>query len=96
MISRWKQWLAPEGGFMRTLNPTLLHIGERLRTEGERTLQTAMPWRFLDLLCQLEETEEAAASNADDAERERLKWLMRRGRKSNRHRMGRLLGREKK
>jgi hypothetical protein len=69
---------------MRTLDPTLLHIGERLQKEGERTVQKPMPWLFLELLCQLDEKEEAAATKVD-AEREHLRWLLRRGRKSKRY-----------
>jgi hypothetical protein len=47
---------------MRTLDPTLFQIGDRLQREGERTVQKPMPWRFLDLLCQLDEKEEVLAA----------------------------------
>jgi hypothetical protein len=57
---------------MRILDPTLRQIGKRLQTEGEATVQTPMPWDFLELLCQLDEKEEALANEASDkAEEER-------------------------
>jgi hypothetical protein len=49
------------------LSPTLRHIGEELQRAGEDTVQTPMPWRFLDLLCRLDEVEEAAASRPAEA-----------------------------
>ena len=55
---------------MRTLDPCLSQIGEGLHRAGEATVQTPMPWHFLELLCQLDEKEEADASAADDAARE--------------------------
>jgi hypothetical protein len=54
---------------MHTLNPTLSQIGKGLHTEGEATVKTPMPWNFLELLCQLDEKEEALAS--DEAEEQR-------------------------
>jgi hypothetical protein len=48
------------------LNPTLRHIGERLQREGEDTVQTPLPWAFLDRLCRLDEVEEAAARATGD------------------------------
>ena len=45
---------------MRTPHdPTLRHIGEKLQKVGEATVQQPLPWRFLDLLCQLDEREDA-------------------------------------
>ena len=56
---------------MRTpINLTLQTIGEGLKKDGEDTVQTPMPWTFLDLLCQLDEKEEALVSRADDTTRE--------------------------
>ena len=55
---------------MRTLDLTLSRIGERLQWDGEATVQTPMPWRFLELLCQLDEKEEALADEAKDRARE--------------------------
>lgn len=55
---------------MRTLDPTLRQIGERLQRAGEETVQTPMPWHFLELLCQLDEKEEALANEATDRARE--------------------------
>lgn len=45
---------------------TLRRIGERLQKAGEDIVQTPMPWTFLDLLCQLDDKEEALADKADD------------------------------
>lgn len=55
---------------MRTLDPTLRQIGERLQRAGEETVQTPMPWLFLELLCQLDEKEKALANEANDRARE--------------------------
>ena len=55
---------------MRTLDLTLSRIGERLQRDGEATVQTPMPWRFLEALCQLDEKEEALADEANDRARE--------------------------
>ncbi len=55
---------------MRTLGRTLAQIGERLQREGVETVQTLMPWHFLELLCQLDEKEEALANEADERARE--------------------------
>jgi hypothetical protein len=55
---------------MRTLDLTLSRIGERLQRDGEATVQTPMPWHFLELLCQLDEKEEALADEANDRARE--------------------------
>jgi hypothetical protein len=55
---------------MRTLDPTLRQISERLQRAGEETVQTPMPWLFLELLCQLDEKEEALANEANDRARE--------------------------
>ena len=53
---------------MRTpINLTLRTIGEGLKKDGEATVQTPMPWTFLDLLCQLDEKEDAAEGNLADA-----------------------------
>jgi hypothetical protein len=48
--------------------------GERLQREGERTVQKPMPWLFLELLCQLDEKEEAVATKVDDAEMASAAW----------------------
>ena len=50
---------------MRTLDPTLRQIGEGLQMAGEATVQTLMPWHFLELLCQLDEKEEAIVNDDD-------------------------------
>jgi hypothetical protein len=55
---------------MRTLDQTLSQIGKGLQREGEATVQTPMPWHFLELLCQLDEKEEALANEASDKARE--------------------------
>jgi hypothetical protein len=44
---------------------SLRRIGERLQKDGEDTVQTPMPWTFLDLLCQLDEREETLADQTD-------------------------------
>ena len=52
---------------MRTpIDPKLRHIGEKLQKVREETVQKPMPWRFLDLLCQLDEKEEAVGPNVAD------------------------------
>ena len=44
---------------MRTRpDPTLRQLGEKLHQVGEATVQQPLPWRFLDLLCQIDEKEE--------------------------------------
>lgn len=55
---------------MRTLDPTLRQMGERLQKAGEETVQTPMPWQFLELLCQIDEKEEALANEINDGARE--------------------------
>ena len=45
---------------------SLRRIGEGLQKDGEDTVQTPMPWTFLDLLCTLDEKEEAAGNKADE------------------------------
>jgi hypothetical protein len=51
------------------LNPTLRHIGKELQKVGETTVRQPLPWRFLDLLCQLDEKEDALrASGRRDTE----------------------------
>ena len=52
------------------IDPSLRRIGERLQKDGEDTVQTPMPWTFLDLLCKLDEKEEALGDKADDSTRE--------------------------
>ena len=49
---------------------TLRRIGEGLQRAGEDTVQTPMPWLFLELLCQLDEKEEELGSKAQEATRE--------------------------
>jgi hypothetical protein len=51
---------------MQTLDATLRQIGERLQKAGEETVQTPMPWQFLELLCQIDEKEEALANDTND------------------------------
>jgi hypothetical protein len=48
----------------------LSQIGKGLQTEGVATVRTLMPWHFLELLCQLDEKEEALADEAQDSARE--------------------------
>jgi hypothetical protein len=45
---------------------TLRHIGEKLQKDGDATVRQPLPWRFIDLLCQLDEREETMRSNAAD------------------------------
>ncbi|MFM9848892.1 MAG: hypothetical protein ACKVP3_17210 [Hyphomicrobiaceae bacterium] len=45
-------------------------IGEQLQRAGQETVQTPMPWLFLELLCQLDEKEEARANEANERARE--------------------------
>ena len=45
---------------------SLRRIGEGLQKEGEEIVQTPMPWNFLDLLCKLDEKEEALGDKADN------------------------------
>ena len=59
---------------MRTLDPSLRQIGEGLQMAGEGTVQTPMPWHFLELLCQLDEKEKAIGNEADDRTREHGGW----------------------
>ena len=48
--------LAQERRLMRSpIDLSLRTIGERLKEDGENTVQTPMPWTFLDLLCKLDE-----------------------------------------
>ena len=55
---------------MRTpIDPTLRYIGEKLQKVGEATVQKRLPWHFLDLLCQLDEKEEAVGTKAADMTR---------------------------
>ena len=52
---------------MRTPHdPTLRHIGEKLQKVGEATVRQPLPWRFLDLLCQLDEREDALRQRERD------------------------------
>ena len=39
------------------IDPTLRCLGEGLQKAGEATVQKPLPWRFLELLCQLDEKE---------------------------------------
>ena len=55
---------------MRTeIDMTLRRLGEGLKRVGEETVQKPLPWRFLELLCQLDEKEEAVGTNAADMTR---------------------------
>ena len=55
---------------MRTeIDLTLRRLGEGLQTAGEATVQQPLPWRFLELLCQLDEKEEAVGTKAADMTR---------------------------
>ena len=55
---------------MRTLDPTLRQIGKGLQMAEEATVQTPMPWHFLELLCQLDEKEETIVNDDDDRTQE--------------------------
>jgi hypothetical protein len=59
----------------RSVNLTLRRLGEGLRTRRNKILQQRLPWRFIDLLCRLDESEEHAALRVGDRVR-----LMRDGR----------------
>ena len=52
------------------IDPSLRRIGEKLKKDGEDTVQTPMPWTFIDLLCKLDEKEEVLGDKADDTRRE--------------------------
>ena len=55
---------------MRTeIDMTLRRLGEGLKRVGEETVQKPLPWRFLELLCQLDEKEEAVGTKAADMTR---------------------------
>ena len=55
---------------MRTeIDLTLRRLGEGLQRAGEATVQKPLPWRFLDLLCQLDEKEEEVGTKAADMTR---------------------------
>ena len=63
--------LAQKGVSMRSpIDLSLRTIGEGLKEDGEDIVQTPMPWTFLDLLCKLDEKEEALGDKADDPTRE--------------------------
>ena len=44
------------------LDLTLRRLGEGLQRPGEATVQKPLPWRFLELLRQLDEREEAVSA----------------------------------
>ncbi len=51
------------------IDPTLRCLGKGLQKAGEATVQEPLPWRFLELLSQLDEKEEAVGTKAADATR---------------------------
>ena len=58
---------------MRTpIDLSLRRIGEGLQKDGEDMVQTPMPWTFLDLLCALDEKEEAAEGKPADTAGEQI------------------------
>jgi hypothetical protein len=50
----------------RSINLTLRRLGEGLRTRRNKIVQQRLPWRFIDLLCRLDESEEHAAFQVGD------------------------------
>ena len=55
---------------MRTeIDLTLRRLGEGLKRVAEETVQKPLPWRFLDLLCRLDEKEAAEGTKAADMTR---------------------------
>ncbi len=55
---------------MRTeIDLTLRRLSEGLQRAGEATVQKPLPWRLLELLCQLDEKEEAIATKGADVSR---------------------------
>ncbi len=50
----------------RSINMTLRRIGEGLRTRRNKIVQQRLPWRFIDLLCRIDEREEHAALQVGD------------------------------
>ena len=55
---------------MRTeIDLTLRRLGEGLQRMNEATVQKPLPWRFLDLLCQLDDKEEAVRGKGADMTR---------------------------
>jgi hypothetical protein len=48
------------------VNLTLRRLGEGLRTRRNKIVQQRLPWRFIDLLCRLDEREEHAALRVGD------------------------------
>jgi hypothetical protein len=50
----------------RSINLTLRRLGEGLRTRRNKIVQQRLPWRFIDLLCRLDEREEHAALQIGD------------------------------
>lgn len=50
----------------RPVNLILRRIGEGLRARRSEVVQQRLPWRFIDLLCRLDEREEDAALRPGD------------------------------
>lgn len=50
----------------RTVNLTLRRLGEGLRNRRNKIVQQRLPWRWIDLLCRLDEREEQVAFRVDD------------------------------
>jgi hypothetical protein len=48
------------------VNLMLRRLGEGLRTRRNKIVQQRLPWRFLDLLCRLDEREEGVIVRAGD------------------------------
>ena len=48
------------------VNLTLRRLGEGLRTRRNKIVQQRLPWRFLELLCRLDEREEGAMVRVGD------------------------------
>ncbi|MFM9845555.1 MAG: hypothetical protein ACKVP3_00150 [Hyphomicrobiaceae bacterium] len=48
------------------VNLTLRRLGEGLRTRRNKIVQQRLPWRFIDLLCRLDEREEGAMFHIGD------------------------------
>ena len=48
------------------VNLTLKRLGEGLRTRRNKIVQQRLPWRFIDLLCRLDEREDDAGLRTGD------------------------------
>ena len=64
--SRATLFVVPVTAMHRSINMTLRRLGEGLRTRRNKIVQQRLPWRFIDLLCRIDEREEHAAFQVGD------------------------------